>query len=351
VAQLHSTDDRSAPPARGQELLEAIDACHACRDLAAWPSVVVEVLRELIPCDVSAFNDFDPAAERYITILSKPSRMPDGWETAWASYGHQNPAYSKLIHEGDVGPLRLSDFVRQPQLRATELYRLIYAPLGVRYQIATALEGPEPQITAIVLMRDKRDFTGGELELLRLIRPHLRRSYDNARDLAGLARRSADLEAAAARANIRAVSIGPQDEALSATAPAAELLRRHYGDTGESAVPEPIATWAATALATRDPSFCTFSTPAGRLRASLVPASTGAVILLDEVVPRPSRGAALTAREEEILDTISVGATNLEAARTLGISATTVAKHLQNIYRKLGVSNRVAALNAYQTER
>jgi DNA-binding CsgD family transcriptional regulator len=51
----------------------------------------------------------------------------------------------------------------------------------------------------------------------------------------------------------------------------------------------------------------------------------------------------LTARELEVLRLVAAGKTNREIASTLVISDRTVARHLQNIFAKLGVSSRTAA--------
>ena len=51
----------------------------------------------------------------------------------------------------------------------------------------------------------------------------------------------------------------------------------------------------------------------------------------------------LTAREVEVLLLVSAGKTNRDIAVELVISEHTVARHIQNIYAKLGVSSRAAA--------
>lgn len=57
----------------------------------------------------------------------------------------------------------------------------------------------------------------------------------------------------------------------------------------------------------------------------------------------------LTNREIEVLILVRVGMTNKEIALKLGISPSTVHKHLQSCYRKLGAVNRVTAVvNAIQ---
>lgn len=56
---------------------------------------------------------------------------------------------------------------------------------------------------------------------------------------------------------------------------------------------------------------------------------------------RPEQDAELTARETEILDLVSGGATNAEIARQLCVSQRTVEGHLYRVFAKLGVSRRV----------
>jgi DNA-binding NarL/FixJ family response regulator len=55
-------------------------------------------------------------------------------------------------------------------------------------------------------------------------------------------------------------------------------------------------------------------------------------------------GAVLSPRETEILNAISRGYTYAEAAKLLGISATTVHTHLKRVYRKLSVSSKTEAI-------
>ena len=52
----------------------------------------------------------------------------------------------------------------------------------------------------------------------------------------------------------------------------------------------------------------------------------------------------LTARESEVLDLVAAGETNAAIAERLWISPGTVKKHLENVYDKLGVRSRTAAL-------
>lgn len=67
-----------------------------------------------------------------------------------------------------------------------------------------------------------------------------------------------------------------------------------------------------------------------------------------KTAPRPVHSAhleLLTPREKEILELIKTGLQNKEIAEKLHISPQTVRKHLENIYDKLQVNNRVEAIS------
>jgi predicted ATPase/DNA-binding CsgD family transcriptional regulator len=57
----------------------------------------------------------------------------------------------------------------------------------------------------------------------------------------------------------------------------------------------------------------------------------------------PERPAGLTPREVEVLGLVAEGLTNTQVAQRLFLSPRTVQRHLNSIYRKLGVSSRAAA--------
>jgi DNA-binding NarL/FixJ family response regulator len=64
---------------------------------------------------------------------------------------------------------------------------------------------------------------------------------------------------------------------------------------------------------------------------------------IDALTGRAVTDHGLTARELEVLRLIAAGKTNRDIAATLVVSEHTVARHVQNIFRKLDVSSRTAA--------
>jgi DNA-binding NarL/FixJ family response regulator len=55
----------------------------------------------------------------------------------------------------------------------------------------------------------------------------------------------------------------------------------------------------------------------------------------------------LTRREAEVLDLLCTGATNKDLARSLGISCSTIGKHVEHILKKMGVNSRTAAVSRH----
>jgi DNA-binding NarL/FixJ family response regulator len=70
-----------------------------------------------------------------------------------------------------------------------------------------------------------------------------------------------------------------------------------------------------------------------------------------ELSGRPKAPGGLTPREMDVLRLVATGASNREVADRLVISEKTVARHMSNIFGKLGIASRAAATAyAYQHE-
>ena len=58
-------------------------------------------------------------------------------------------------------------------------------------------------------------------------------------------------------------------------------------------------------------------------------------------------GIELTTREQEVLSGVARGKKNAEIAELLWLAPSTVRKHLENVYAKLGVNTRTAAVTRF----
>lgn len=62
----------------------------------------------------------------------------------------------------------------------------------------------------------------------------------------------------------------------------------------------------------------------------------------------PALPVSLTTQERRVLSHVAAGESNAEIAAALFVAPSTVRKHLENVYRKLGVTSRVAAVARLQ---
>jgi len=89
----------------------------------------------------------------------------------------------------------------------------------------------------------------------------------------------------------------------------------------------------------------------GEISAQVLPKLNGEAILMYLVPGSEPAGeeemSILTRRQREIMDWIAEGKTSAEAAIILGISPRTVEKHLEAVFQRLGVENRIAAMRRY----
>lgn len=334
---------------RTRRIVEVVGEAYGARDLDDFARVLTAGLHRLIPSDLVTYNDLDPEAGRVVALMDPPERAFAGMEDAWRRLSHQNPLYRRLIERGDVGPMRLSDHLDQRGLRRLEIWREIYRRLGARYHLAAALDAPRPQIIAVVLTRERRDYTLADMDLLGLARPHLRRAYDAVRARDGLARDRERLARAVDSCGLALVVLDAGGKVVEMTGPAALLLRRHLGASIVAGrLPVRLDGWVRAA---RDGGVArrTLASEHGRLVLRLAPAGPETTVTLEEGSASLREGAVrlgLTAREAQVMELVSDGLATASVAARLGISQATTTKHLEHVYSKLEVRNRTAALAA-----
>ena len=195
-------------------------------DLNEFRDGLLIALGREVPSDYVSLNHIAPDPAQ-IWSVSAPL-LPVEDHEQFARYALQNPLADWHMRTRDGRPLRFSDIVTAEQLHATDLYREVYAHLGVEHQIAFTLPSPGQRIMAIALSRCERDYTDGERDLLTLARPHLIQAYRNALDFTDRPPTSG-----------RTRGIGPAErdlETLGLTPAQARVLRRIATGTSTAAI-------------------------------------------------------------------------------------------------------------------
>ena len=135
----------------------------------------------LVPCLVATANEVDPVAGR-VAYVSEPSSfpIPEGGPALLGELAGEHPLIRHISETGDGSAHRISDFWSREEFHASRLYRQLYRPMGVEYQMSVTLPAPAPLVLGIVVNRGDRDFTERERALLNAVRPHLAQAWRNA---------------------------------------------------------------------------------------------------------------------------------------------------------------------------
>jgi DNA-binding CsgD family transcriptional regulator len=251
--------------------------------------------------------------------------------------------------------VKYSDFLTRQEFHDTGLYNEFFRKRGIQFRIAKGLPGPPSLVTAVFLDRSgTRDFGERDRLLLNVLRPHLNQSYQNAVVVSAMRDQIASVEQGLEPID-GGLALLDTDGRLRLTTPLARRwLDEFFGAhaTGAS-LPDPIARWIA-----RHDSACPDDLPppmtpfvvegeASSLVVRLLSHNAHRFLVLQKqarAVAAKSLGAlGLSGREAEVMTWVAQGKTNAETAAILKLSRRTVDKHLEHIFRKLGVETRMAA--------
>lgn len=336
-------------------VLDALVAAAAAPDQDAWVRAALRGVASAVPADVVTLNEVDPVEDRVVYAVEPAAwHAPAARERLLAELQHEHPLIARYAETGDGSATAISDLVDEGTWHASEIYRRVYAPMGVEDQLSITLPARRPVIVAIVASRSEWGFSARDRAVLDLLRSHLAHSWRTVRERA----RMHDLLSVAGRAMASEgsgiVILGEPPTAL--TPGAMTALYRWYGAPAvDSPFPPRVAAWLAAARTAGDldPVPPLIARRAGRtafLR-HLPAAGSQPEALVVRVRPgRPEldelAALGLTARESEVLRAVATGASNAEVAARLDISPGTVKKHLDNVYAKIGVGSRTQAVAA-----
>jgi DNA-binding CsgD family transcriptional regulator len=338
---------------------KVVEAIAEIEEPADFGMVALRALATVVPFDLGSFNEIDPEVPRAAFCAypdgaaTPPEGMPPEDVEAFSDLVQQNPILQHQRVTGDGSARRLSDFLSQDALHQLELYQRVYQPLGVEFQVAVGLTAKAPLIIAFALSRKDADFIDDELALLDSLRPHLIQGYRNVLAMAALR----SIDGALAEVGKAVIVLGAHGVAGDPPPWALQIIEEHFGPRSATGLPQPVWAWVEEerleGFGDGRPRIHRPISNVARDRQLVlrfVPGVPGRAdaLVLDEREPERSaadlRRLGLTAREADLLWLLTRGEATVEIADQLGVASGTVNKHLQNIYRKLGVTNRTAAV-------
>lgn len=305
----------------------------------AFPPAILESLRRLVPSTSVAWHEW--SVEDGHVRISVSSEDPERTVSVWHAYPrhrHEDPLPGGCSGVGRCPPrvvgttTKLSDVVGRRAFRRTGLYAEICRPLGVEHVMKLFFPVRRGVARSIVFDRSGRDYHEREQLAVDQLRPHLEHLEAAARTrrLAGAMLAATELEGELVVAN----DAGSLE---LATSRARRLLCEYACVVRDRRLAGTIATWL------RDDRTPTFAVEReGRvLELRRLAHHDGAALAVERL---PSGSSLLTSRELQVMALVEEGRSNADVAAALWLSPGTVRKHLENVYAKLGVRSRTAAV-------
>jgi DNA-binding CsgD family transcriptional regulator len=329
-------------------VLDFVGDAYDAQDRTEFRAVLLPGLRRLIPSDYVSYNEVE-AGNRVAIAVNDPE-LPKWAHEAWDRHAGENPLLQRYLQTRDGRSLRFSDVVSLEQLRSTELFAELYGPLGdLERQMACVLPSTPALTVAFAFSRAGRDYSDRERRLLELARPHLIQAYRAAELRERLAGVLESLGRGLDADDTAMIVVDAAGVVGFLSGPAAGLLAGLPGSStprvGEP-IGEPLAGWLEEG---RMAAALPIPGQADSLLVRGVKGAGGArVILLERAATVLSlstlRELGLTPREAEVLHGLARGDSAEALAAELQVAPRTVAKHVQRLHAKLGVSNRTQAV-------
>jgi DNA-binding CsgD family transcriptional regulator len=297
-----------------------------------FPEHILDRLRALVGCEWASYCELDRPAKRLLALVEAP--VPDAVddEDVFWRIVEDHPL-CRAARRRRFDALKLSDFQTRREFHGSELYVEWFRAWGVEYEMEIGIPSPLSHTKTFLFDDARRDFTERDRALLNLLQPHFvqlhraaatRRFVDSARAVLEDGRDLGD----------RGLVIFDARGAIEVASPVARVLLDGY--RAERAV----GAWLAEQRGRIVAAPLTLDGPAGTLVAELDRRGGAEVVVLEE----RTAPAELSIREHEVLALVADGLRNAEIAEALWVSPATVRKHLENIYAKLGVHTRTAAV-------
>ncbi|WP_231604871.1 LuxR C-terminal-related transcriptional regulator [Salinibacterium sp. SWN139] len=304
---------------------------------------VLEAVREVIDCDSASFNDMVLAARdfRYVIVPAAGIELATRLKPEYDKYFHQHPLIAAATSEPGLGAIRFSDVEGAADFTNTELYRHFYEPFDVRFQLVVELPSPPDVVVGYALNRSERmgEFSDRDVAVMNALSGHLAMHHRAALD----AERALLVNAEMDRYAWAVVSVRSDG--------AVEASSSHVLNVGDR-VPDELAAIVAAADSTPgEEAQHDVMIGTQRWHCIVHPVRLGPTVLFlrrqQDVAADAAAllAAGLTRRQADVVIALArTGGSNNELARELGMSESTVKKHLEGIFRVLEVTSRAAVV-------
>jgi DNA-binding CsgD family transcriptional regulator len=356
-----------------QKLHQGIQKLYTFHNLDTFGVDALSIVNQLVPSDIPSFH-LTRVRTRIRTHQISSIFLPDfpGYTPEMERTIDRHFDEHPILHHMPqtlTGAYQLSDFISRQELYCLEgVYQQFLRLLDVEEQMVFFLPHPNPvnwqqlsrteaNLVGFSLHRTWHNFTERDRLVLNLLRPHLFQAYCNAQQHHQLQQNLNQIQQSLDRLGVAIVNAQGRIQSI---APQAIIWLEIYFAklTRCDRLPDHLWAWIEHQIAgfTNNPNLPKACLPlriqqAGReLTIRLVVEQIGVryLLLLEEQTLSALNSLAilgLSQRETEVLALVMQGKENKKIAAQLSIHNSTVRKHLENIYRKLGVGSRTEAIS------
>ncbi|WP_061962093.1 helix-turn-helix transcriptional regulator [Demequina flava] len=304
---------------------------------------VLECLRGVISCDSASFNDMVIATRdfRYVLVPEVAVSLATRLKPEYDKYFHQHPLIAAATSTRGLGAIRFSDVEHGAEFPSSDLFRYFYEPFNIRYQLVIELPSPPDVVVGYALNRSQEmgEFSDRDVAIMNALSGHLAMHHRTSLDTERAVLVDAEMDRYAwAVASVRS------DGWVEASS--SEVLQ-----VGTRVPNSILALVAKPAAAGQSESRHEVMMGTQRWQCIVHPVRLGPTVVL---LRRHQDAAAdaqalvdegLTRRQADVVIALArSGGSNRALGRELGMSEATVKKHLESIFRALGITSRAEAV-------
>jgi len=92
-------------------------------DFAALPQRMIDLISQIVPCEVAAYNAMDDQTKEMTAVHNHPDPgLVDRLFPTLMAYSHEHPVYANHIETGCMEPRKFTDFLSQQQFERTTVF-------------------------------------------------------------------------------------------------------------------------------------------------------------------------------------------------------------------------------------
>ncbi len=348
-----------------EKLNSALKELYTPADPQTLRKRTARMVRDLIPADVVRYAELREDQSGFENEYYTDRRDDfERYRPCFNAHMEEHPVLKYYRTHRVSRVLRISDLMPTERFSKTVIYNEFYRRMGIKHQLTTALFSREGRCREIILDREKRDFTAHNVRILEMLTPHLDQAFENAARIGILRSENVRLKNSLEATGEGFLLTDSRGKILYRSPKADQILE----GTGEHDTLAP-GRLSPRLKAFLDRMVFRLANPLSDAKAAprlvLNFSTESRVIVRFSALPRlpgdrneyllilkrsparnsfqPLRSLGLTPRQAQILQLIARGQSDADIGAALGISPRTVEKHLEHIYDKLGVENRVDA--------